>query len=60
MIVLDLNKIWNLLTLGGPMTIPLLIASVFSLAVIIEKAIFFYKNNDNNYRLIKRIEILVE
>jgi biopolymer transport protein ExbB len=57
---LDLNRIWNLLTLGGPMTIPLLIASIFSLAVIIEKAIFFYRNNDNNFRLIKRIEILVE
>src|SRR6056297_2301003 len=42
------------------MTLPLLLASVFSLAVIIEKAIFFYRNNDNNFRLIKRIEILVE
>ncbi|MGM0548693.1 MAG: MotA/TolQ/ExbB proton channel family protein, partial [Bacillota bacterium] len=57
---MDFNRIWNLLTLGGPMTIPLLFASVFSLAVIIEKAIFFYRHNDSNSRLIKRIEILVE
>jgi len=57
---LNLTRVWNLFTLGGPMTIPLLLASVFSLAVIIEKAIFFSRNSDNNFRLIKRIEILVE
>jgi len=57
---LNLARVWNLFTLGGPMTIPLLIASIFSVAVIIEKAIFFARNNDNNFRLIKRIEILVE
>ncbi len=57
---MNLARVWNLFTLGGPMTIPLLIASIFSLAVIIEKAIFFARNNDNNFRLIKRIEILVE
>lgn len=60
MIGLNLARVWNLFTLGGPMTIPLLIASIFSVAVIIEKAIFFARNNDNNFRLIKRIEILVE
>lgn len=57
---MNLARVWNLFTLGGPMTIPLLIASIFSVAVIIEKAIFFARNNDNNFRLIKRIEILVE
>jgi biopolymer transport protein ExbB len=57
---LNLTRVWNLFTLGGPMTLPLLLASIFSLAVIIEKTIFFAKNNDNNFRLIKRIEILVE
>ena len=57
---MNFTRVWNLFTLGGPMTLPLLLASIFSLAVIIEKAIFFAKNNDNNFRLIKRIEILVE
>lgn len=57
---MNLTRVWNLFTLGGPMTLPLLLASIFSLAVIIEKTIFFAKNNDNNFRLIKRIEILVE
>ncbi|MCC3143894.1 MotA/TolQ/ExbB proton channel family protein [Halanaerobium sp. Z-7514] len=60
MIGLNFTRFFNLFTLGGPMTLPLLIASVFSLAVIIEKTIFFARNKDNNFRLIKRIEILVE
>ncbi|RCW51505.1 outer membrane transport energization protein ExbB [Halanaerobium sp. MA284_MarDTE_T2] len=57
---MNLSRIWNFFSLGGPMSIPLLLASVFSLAVIIEKAIFFAQHKDNNFRLIKRIEILVE
>ncbi|MFW6309395.1 MAG: MotA/TolQ/ExbB proton channel family protein [bacterium] len=54
------GKIWSFLSLGGPMAIPLLIASVCSLAVIIEKAIFFMKHKDDGVRLIKRIEMLVD
>ncbi|MFW5998575.1 MAG: MotA/TolQ/ExbB proton channel family protein [Bacillota bacterium] len=55
-----IGKIWNLLSLAGPMAIPLLISSICSLAVIIEKLIFFTKHKDNNFRLIKKIEMLVE
>ncbi|MFW6381473.1 MAG: MotA/TolQ/ExbB proton channel family protein [Bacillota bacterium] len=42
------------------MAIPLLIASIFSLAVIIEKTIFFVQHKDNSFRLIKRVEMLVD
>lgn len=42
------------------MSIPLLIASVFSVAVILEKAIFFLRYRDSSFRLIKKIELLVE
>ena len=55
-----LSKTWNLISLAGPMAIPLLIASICSLAVIIEKLIFFARHKDNNFRLIKKIEMLVE
>ncbi len=57
---LNLKEIWGFLQLGGPMSIPLLIASIFSLAVILEKIIFFASHRDNSFRLIKRIEILVD
>jgi len=54
------SKIWSFFALGGPMTIPLLISSIFSLAVIIEKIIFFMRYRDSSFRLIKKIELLVE
>jgi len=57
---LNFQKLYDLLALGGPMAIPLLIASITSLAVIIEKLIFFYRHKDNGFRLIKRIEMLVD
>ncbi len=57
---MDLKQIWGFLSLGGPMSIPLLIASVFSVAVILEKAIFFLRYRDSSFRLIKKIELLVE
>ena len=60
MIILDLSKIWSFLSLGGPMSIPLIITSVLSLAVIIEKIIFFTQYRDSSFRLIKKIELLVE
>ena len=58
--IFDLQKIMDLIALGGPMSIPLLIASIMSLAVIIEKSIFFAKHKDNGFRLIKKIEMLVD
>ncbi len=57
---INITDIWNFISLGGPMAIPLLIASIVSLAVIIEKIIFFVKHKDNSFRLIKKIEMLVE
>ena len=57
---MDLKQIWGFLSLGGPMSIPLLIASVFSVAVILEKIIFFLRYRDSSFRLIKKIELLVE
>ncbi|HLV10395.1 MAG TPA: MotA/TolQ/ExbB proton channel family protein, partial [Halanaerobiales bacterium] len=57
---MDLSKIWSFLSLGGPMSIPLIITSVLSLAVIIEKIIFFTQYRDSSFRLIKKIELLVE
>lgn len=58
--IFSFQKIMDLLALGGPMSIPLLIASITSLAVIIEKIIFFAKHKDNGFRLIKKIEMLVD
>lgn len=55
-----LNQIYNFISLGGPMAIPLIITSIFSLAVIIEKAVFFIRRKDNSLRLLKRIELKVE
>lgn len=57
---MGIEKIWNFITMGGPMSIPLVIASIFSLAVIIEKTLFFLKYRDSSFRLIKKIELLVE
>lgn len=57
---MDLGKIWSFMALGGPMSIPLVLASIFSLAVIIEKIIFFMRYRDSSFRLIKKIELLVE
>ena len=54
------NQIYNFISLGGPMAIPLIICSIFSLAVIIEKGIFFFRRKDNSLRLLKRIELKVE
>ncbi|MDZ7672510.1 MAG: MotA/TolQ/ExbB proton channel family protein [Halanaerobiales bacterium] len=54
------NEIYNFISLGGPMAIPLIITSIFSLAVIIEKAVFFIRRKDNSLRLLKRIELKVE
>ena len=42
------------------MAIPLIICSIFSVAVIIEKAVFFIRRKDNSLRLLKRIELKVE
>ena len=56
----DFSKIVEFISLGGPMAIPLLIASILSLAVIIEKIIFFARHKDNSFRLIKRIEMKVD
>ena len=50
---------WNLISLAGPMAIPLLIASICSLAVIIEKIIFFVIHKDEGFDLIRKIEELV-
>ncbi len=57
---MDIGKIWSFLALGGPMSIPLVLASILSLAVIIEKLIFFLRYRDSSFRLIKKIELLVE
>jgi len=55
-----LTQIYNFISLGGPMAIPLIICSIFSLAVIIEKAVFFIRRKDNSLRLLKRIELKIE
>jgi biopolymer transport protein ExbB len=55
-----MGKIWSFLALGGPMSIPLVLASILSLAVVIEKLIFFLRYRDSSFRLIKKIELLVE
>ncbi|HKL13848.1 MAG TPA: MotA/TolQ/ExbB proton channel family protein [Halanaerobiales bacterium] len=54
------NQIYNFISLGGPMAIPLIICSIFSVAVIIEKAVYFLRRKDNSLRLLKRIELKVE
>lgn len=57
---MNLGKIYSFLALGGPMTIPLMIASIFSFAVILQKIVFFMRYRDSSFRLIKKIELLVE
>ncbi|ACL69931.1 MotA/TolQ/ExbB proton channel family protein [Halothermothrix orenii] len=57
---MNFSQISNFISLGGPMTIPLIIASIFGVAVILEKLIFFARYRDNSFRLIKKIELLVE
>ena len=57
---MNLREIWNFISMGGPMAIPLLITSIISLAVIIEKLIFFSRHRDNSFRLIKKVELLVD
>ncbi|KXS42395.1 MULTISPECIES: MotA/TolQ/ExbB proton channel family protein [unclassified Candidatus Frackibacter] len=44
---------------GGPTMIPLLICSVLSLAIIIERYYYFRKQDNNNFRLFKKIELLL-
>jgi biopolymer transport protein ExbB len=55
-----LNEIWAFLSYGGPMVIPLILASIISLAVILEKLFFFLMYRDNSFRLIKKVELLVD
>ncbi|SDL92066.1 MotA/TolQ/ExbB proton channel family protein [Halarsenatibacter silvermanii] len=55
-----MQEIWNVLSLGGPTAIPLMIASIFSLAVIIEKTIFFAKNKQDNKNLIRKVEMMID
>lgn len=57
---MSFTKLWSFLALGGPMSIPLVIASILSVAVIIEKLFFFMRYRDSSFRLIKKIELLVE
>jgi len=53
--IFSFQKIMDLFALGGPMSIPLLIASITSLAVIIEKIIFFAKHKDNGFRNLNQL-----
>ncbi len=56
-----MREIMSIISLGGPTAFPLLIASIFSLAVIIEKTIFFARQkNKSAHRLIKKVEMLLE
>ncbi len=55
-----MQEIWNVLSLGGPTAIPLMIASIFSLAVIIEKTVFFARNKQNNKNLIRKVEMMID
>ncbi len=59
--MVTLREIWNVISLGGPTALPLLIASIFSVAVIIEKTIFFARRKHrNSHRLIKKVEMLLD
>ncbi|MGM0471381.1 MAG: MotA/TolQ/ExbB proton channel family protein [Bacillota bacterium] len=44
---------------GGPTIIPLLICSILSVAVILERIFYFRSISNNDFRLIKRIELLL-
>lgn len=45
---------WEIILKGGPVMVPLVICSVISLAVILERLIFFKRTNNDNYRLFKK------
>lgn len=45
---------WDFVVQGGPIMVPLLISSVISLAVILERYIFFRRTHNNNHKLFKK------
>ncbi len=45
---------WEFVVQGGPIMVPLLISSVISLAVILERYIFFRRTQNNNQKLFKK------
>ncbi|MFW6025152.1 MAG: MotA/TolQ/ExbB proton channel family protein [Candidatus Woesearchaeota archaeon] len=57
---LSISKLWDLIVFGGPTAFPLLIASIVSLAVVIEKFIFFKKNKEKSFYLLREVERYLE
>lgn len=45
---------WDVIVKGGPIMVPLILCSIVSIAIIIERYIFFKKTNNNNLRLFKK------
>lgn len=45
---------WDIIVKGGPIMVPLVLCSVISLAVIIERFIYFKRTSNNNYRLFQK------
>ncbi|MBM7623278.1 MotA/TolQ/ExbB proton channel family protein [Sporohalobacter salinus] len=44
---------------GGPTIIPLLVCSILSVAIILERYFYFRSINNNDFRLVKRVELLL-
>ncbi|MCK8824250.1 MotA/TolQ/ExbB proton channel family protein [Fuchsiella alkaliacetigena] len=44
---------------GGPTMVPLMVCSILSLAVFIERFLYFRKLDNNNFRLFKKLELLI-
>lgn len=45
--------------LGGPVMYPLLACSIIALAIILERCFYFIKTKNNNFKMFKRIELMV-
>lgn len=49
----------NFVFKGGPTIIPLLICSILSVAIILERYFYFRSINNNDFRLVKRVKLLL-
>jgi len=51
---------WEFVVQGGPIMVPLLICSIISLAVILERFIYFRRTHNNNQKLFKKFSRMVQ
>lgn len=55
-----MGELWQTVLKGGPIMVPLIICSIISIAVIIERYFFFRRTDNNNFKLFKKISRFIE